>query len=89
MKHRYIETLNTVKLVLRNNIDIRKNKTSNKTSDKTSKEFLNSAMSELMSESVSKSMYELERTRMQKILSYLDVNKEIISSIAAKLQKSK
>ena len=74
-----------MKLVLRNNIDIRKNKTSNKTSDKTSKEFLNSAMSELMSESVSKSMSELERTRMQMILSYLDVNKEINSSIAAKL----
>ena len=46
-------------------------------------------MSELMSESVSKSMYELERTRMQMILNYLDVNKKIISSIAAKLQKSK
>ena len=42
-----------------------------------SNEFLNSAMSELMSE--------LERTRMQMILSYLDVNKEINSSTAAKL----
>ena len=34
-------------------------------------------MSELMSE--------LERTRMRMILSYLDVNKEISSSLAAKL----
>ena len=50
-----------------------------------SNEFLNSAMSELMSESVSKSMSELERARMQIILSYLDVNKEINSSTAAKL----
>ena len=36
----YIETPNTVRLILRNNIDIRKNKTSNKTSDKTSSEVL-------------------------------------------------
>lgn len=40
-----------------------------------------------MSESVSKSMSELEKARMQMILSYLDVNKEISSSIAAKLLK--
>ena len=43
----------------------------------------NDTMSELMSESMS----ELERTRMQIILHYLDTNKEINSSIAAKLLK--
>lgn len=43
----------------------------------------NETMSELMSESMS----ELERTRMQIILHYLDTNKEINSSIAAKLLK--
>ena len=36
----YIETPNTIRLILRNNIDIRKNKTSNKTSDKTSNDVL-------------------------------------------------
>ena len=36
----YIETSNTVKLILRNNIDLRRNITSNKTSDKTSNEVL-------------------------------------------------
>ena len=41
-----------------------------------------------MSESMSKSMSELERTRMQIILHYLDTNKEINSSIAAKLSKA-
>lgn len=40
-----------------------------------------------MSESMSKLMSELERTRMQIILHYLDTNKEINSSIAAKLLK--
>lgn len=40
-----------------------------------------------MSESMSKLMPELERTRMQIILHYLDTNKEINSSIAAKLLK--
>ena len=45
----------------------------------------NETMSESMSESMSKSMSELERTRMQIILHYLDTNKEINSSIAAKL----
>ncbi|MGN0366705.1 MAG: hypothetical protein ACI4E5_12305 [Suilimivivens sp.] len=40
---------------------------------------------EIMSESVSESMSELERTRMQIILNYLDTNKEINSSVAAKL----
>lgn len=40
---------------------------------------------ETMSEIMSKSMSELERTRMQIILRYLDTNKEINSSIAAKL----
>lgn len=43
----------------------------------------NKTMSKLMSESMS----ELERTRMQIILHYLDTNKEINSSIAAKLLK--
>lgn len=38
----YIETPNTVKLILRNNIDVRKNKTSNKTSS----EFLFDGLSE-------------------------------------------
>ena len=38
---------------------------------------------ETMSELMSKSMSELERTRMQIILHYLDTNKEINSSIAA------
>lgn len=47
----------------------------------------NETMSESMSESMSKSMSELERTRMQIILHYLDTNKEINSSIAAKLLK--
>ncbi len=37
---------NTVKLILRNNIDVRKNKTSNKTSDKTSSEVLFDGLSE-------------------------------------------
>lgn len=36
-------------------------------------------------ETMSESMSELERTRMQIILQYLDTNKEINSSIAAKL----
>ena len=47
----------------------------------------NETMSESMSESMSKSMSELERTRMQIVLHYLDTNKEINSSIAAKLLK--
>ena len=42
---------------------------------------------ETMSESMSESMSELERTRMKIILHYLDTNKEINSSIAAKLLK--
>lgn len=42
---------------------------------------------ETMSELMSKSMSELERTRMQIIFRYLDINKEINSSIAAKLLK--
>ena len=84
----YIETPNTVRLILRNNIDERmahRKNQSNESKNGVSNEFLNSAMSELMSESMSKSMSELERRRMQMILSYLDVNKEINSSIAAKL----
>ena len=44
-------------------------------------------MSESMSELMSESMSELERTRMQIILSYLDANKEINSSVAAELLK--
>ena len=47
----------------------------------------NETMSESMSESMSELMSELERTRMQIILHYLDTNKEISSSIAAKLLK--
>ena len=47
----------------------------------------NETMSESMSKSMSESMSELERTRMQIILHYLDTNKEINSSIAAKLLK--
>ena len=42
---------------------------------------------ETMSESMSESMSKLERTRMQIILHYLDANKKINSSIAAKLLK--
>ena len=38
----------------------------------------NETMSESMSESMSKSMSELERTRMQIILHYLDTNKEML-----------
>ena len=38
-------------------------------------------------ETMSESMSELERTRMKIILHYLDTNKEINSSIAAKLLK--
>jgi len=40
---------------------------------------------ETMSESMSESMSKLERTRMHIILSYLDVNEEISSPIAATL----
>lgn len=47
----------------------------------------NETMSESMSELMSESMSELERTRMQIISHYLDTNKEINSSIAAKLLK--
>ncbi len=47
----------------------------------------NKTMSESMSELMSESMSELERTRMQIILHYLNTNKEINSSIAAKLLK--
>ena len=36
----------TVKIILRNNIDVRKNKTSNKTSDKTSSEVLFDVLSD-------------------------------------------
>ena len=70
----YIETPNTVKMILRNNIDERmahRKKQSDESKNGSSDELLNSAMSE----SVSKLMSELERTRMQMILSYLDVNK--------------
>ena len=84
----YIETPNTVRLILRNNIDERMAHRKNQSDESKNgvlNELLNTAMSELMSESVSKSMSELERTRMQMILSYLDVNKEINSSTAAKL----
>lgn len=45
----------------------------------------NETMSELMSELMSNSMSELEKTRMQIVLQYLDTNKEINSSVAAKL----
>lgn len=45
----------------------------------------NETMSEVTSKSMSESMSELERTRMQIILLYLDTNKKINSSIAAKL----
>ena len=48
----------------------------------------NKTMSESMSKLMSESMSELERTRMQIILHYLDTNKEINSSIAAKLSKA-
>ena len=47
----------------------------------------NETMSESMSELMSESMSELERTRMQIILHYLDTNKEINSFVAAKLLK--
>ena len=47
----------------------------------------NETMSESMSESMSETMSKLERTRMQIILHYLDTNKKINSSIAAKLLK--
>lgn len=80
----FIETPNTVKLILRNNIDERtahRNKALNETISNT----LNPAMSEIMSESVSKSMSELERVRMQIVLDYLDANKEINSFITAEL----
>lgn len=61
-----------VKLILWNNIDERttyRNKISN--------EAINNALDPAMSE--------LERARMQVVLDYLDANKEINSSIAAKL----
>lgn len=86
----YIETPNTVRLILRNNIDERmahRKNQSDESKNGVSNEFLNLPMSELMSESMSESMSELEKARMQMILSYLDVNKEISSSIAAKLLK--
>lgn len=43
---------------------------------------------ETMSESMSESMSELERTRMQIILHYLDTNKEINSSNCSKIIES-
>lgn len=76
----YIETPNTVKLILWNNID-KRTAYRNKASGEAINNVLNPAMSELMSESMS----ELERARIQIILSYLDANKEVNSSIAAKL----
>lgn len=78
---KFIETPNTVKLILKNNIDERTAYRNNEVINSA----LNPEMSELMSESVSKSMSELERARMQIILNYLDTNKEINSSTAAKL----
>ena len=42
----YIETPNTVRLILRTNIDVRKNKTSNKASNKTSNEVLFEGLSD-------------------------------------------
>ena len=48
----------------------------------------NETMPKSMSELMSESMSEFERTRMQIILHYLDTNKEINSSIAAKLSKA-
>ena len=77
----FVETSNTVKPILRNNIDERiahRNRAINNNA-------LNPTMSELISESVSKSMSELEKTRMQTVLKYLDANKKTSSSIAAKL----
>ena len=47
----------------------------------------NETMSESMSKSMPESMSELEKTRMQIVLQYLDTNKEIKSPIAAKLLK--
>ena len=76
----YIETPNTVKLILRNNVDERtahRNRALN--------EAINHVLKPAMSELMSKSMSELERARMQIILNYLDGNKEINSSTAAKL----
>ena len=69
----YIETPNTVRLILRNNIDGRMAHRKNQLDEPKngiSNEFLNSAMSELMSELMSESVSELGRTRMQMILSY-------------------
>lgn len=80
----FIETPNTVKLILRNNIDER-TAHRNKASNKTTNNGLNPAMSEIVSKSMSKSMSELERVRMQIVLNYLDANKEINSSMTAKL----
>ena len=80
----FIETPNTVKLILRNNIDER---TAHriKTSNKDINNALNPLMSESVSELMSESMSELERARMRTVLNYLDTNKEINSSAAAKL----
>ncbi|MCM1244164.1 MAG: putative DNA binding domain-containing protein [Roseburia sp.] len=84
----YIETPNTVKLILRNNIDERtahRNKVAKETLNTAMSESMSELMSESMSELMSESMSELERARMQIILHDLDKNKEINSSAAAKL----
>ena len=79
----YIETPNTVRLILWNNIDERMAHRKNQ-SDESKNGVSNEFLKLPMSESVSKSMSELEKARMQMILNYLDVNKEISSSIAVK-----
>ena len=76
----FIETPNTVKLILRNNVDER---TAHR--NKPSGGGINPTMSESVSESMSESMSELERRRLQIVLGYLDANKEINSYMAAKL----
>lgn len=80
----YIETPNTVKLILKNNID-KRTAYRNKASNDAINSSLNLVMSESVSEIMSESMSELERARMHIILNFLDVNKEINSSKTAKL----
>ena len=68
-------------------IHIRNGFERNETMSESMSELMSESMSESMSELMSESMSELERTRMQIIFHYLDTNKEINSSIAAKLLK--
>lgn len=78
----YMETPNTVKLILKNNIDER---TSHR--NKAEQEGTNTAKSTAMSELMFGLKSELDRERLNKILQYLEKNQEINSVTAANLLK--